>query len=242
VALMAKPIQAQGRRWRAITLAGKDAFTPSSRTSIATMAPKSSPRPTTWAVSRIGYAHADVLTNTATGVAANVDFLKGSGVELNEGVKVNDRLESSVEGIFAAGDCAEGPDFSTGGWSVHAIQPTATEHGRIAALNMAGQDAVYKGSLNMNVLDTAGLISSSFGEWQGVDGGDIAESSDSDHYRYTQLAFDGDRLVGALTLGRTENIGILRGLIQSRTSLGVWKDRLMEDPNRITEAYIANTH
>jgi NAD(P)H-nitrite reductase large subunit len=181
------------------------------------------------------------LVVVATGVKANTAFLEGSGVEINEGIKVNDRLESSVPGIFAAGDCAEGPDFSTGGWSVHAIQPTATEHGRIAALNMTGQDARYKGSLNMNVLDTAGLISSSFGEWQGVKGGETAESLDADHYRYTQLAFDGNRLVGALTLGRTENIGILRGLIQSRTDLGVWKARLMEDPNRITEAYIANT-
>lgn len=182
------------------------------------------------------------LVVVATGVRANTGFLKGSKIKLNEGIKVNDHLESSVKGVFAAGDCAEGPDFSTGGWSVHAIQPTATEHGRIAALNMAGKDARYKGSLNMNVLDTAGLISSSFGEWQGVKGGQTAETLDRDRYRYTQLAFDGDRLVGALTLGRTENIGILRGLIQSRTGLGVWKDRLMEDPNRITEAYIANTH
>ncbi|MGI9462822.1 MAG: NAD(P)/FAD-dependent oxidoreductase [Aestuariivirgaceae bacterium] len=182
------------------------------------------------------------LVVVATGVRANTSFLKGTGIKINEGVVVNDRLESSVAGVFAAGDCAEGPDFSTGGWSVHAIQPTASEHGRIAALNMAGRDARYKGSLNMNVLDTAGLISSSFGEGQGVDGGETAETLDSDRYRYTQLAFDGNKLVGALTLGRTENIGILRGLIQSRTDLGVWKDRLMEDPNRITEAYIANTH
>ena len=181
------------------------------------------------------------LVVVATGVAANTGFLDGSGVEVNEGIKVNDRLESSVAGIYAAGDCAEGPDFSTGGWSVHAIQPTATEHGRIAALNMTGQEAVYKGSLNMNVLDTAGLISSSFGEWQGTKDGETAEALDSDRYRYTQLAFEGDRLIGALTLGRTENIGILRGLIQSRTDLGVWKERLMENPNRITEAYIANT-
>ncbi len=181
------------------------------------------------------------LVVVATGVRANTQFLAGSEIEVGEGVKVDDHLESSVAGIYAAGDCAEGPDFSTGGWSVHAIQPTATEHGRIAALNMAGKVARYKGSLNMNVLDTAGLISTSFGEWQGTEGGDTAEALDRAHYRYTHLAFDGDRLIGALTLGRTNNIGILRGLIQSRTNLGIWKDRLMQDPNRITEAYIANT-
>lgn len=181
------------------------------------------------------------LVVVATGVASNTSFLEGSGVEVNTGIRVNDRLESSVPGIFAAGDCAEGPDFSTGGWSVHAVQPTATDHGRIAALNMTGKDARYQGSVNMNVLDTVGLISSSFGQWQGTDGGELAEALDADRFRYTQLAFDGNHLIGALTLGRTDNIGILRGLIQSRTDLGVWKDRLMENPNRITEAYIANT-
>ena len=182
------------------------------------------------------------LVVVATGVRANTGFVEGSGIEVDEGIKINQFMETSVEDVYAAGDCAQGLDFSTKGWSVHAIQPTATEHGRIAALNMCGKQAEYKGSLNMNVLDTAGLISSSFGEWQGVEGGQTAQVLDADHYRYTQLAFDGDHMVGALTIGRTENIGVLRGLIQSRTKLGVWKERLMKNPNRFMEAYIAGTH
>ncbi|MCP4934159.1 MAG: NAD(P)/FAD-dependent oxidoreductase [bacterium] len=181
------------------------------------------------------------LVVVATGVKANIDFIAGTDIEVNDGIKIDHHMQSNVEDIYAAGDCAEGRDFSTGYWSVHAIQPTATEHGHIAALNMTGRIAYYKGSLNMNVLDTAGLISSSFGQWQGVEGGETTESLDAENSRYTHLAFEGDRLVGALTLGRTENIGILRGLIQSRTKLGVWKDRLMKNPNRIAESYIANT-
>ncbi len=182
------------------------------------------------------------LVVVATGVRANIDFVEGSGIEVDEGIKIDQFMQTSVEDVYAAGDCAQGLDFSTNDWSVHAIQPTATEHGRIAALNMVGKRAEYKGSLNMNVLDTAGLISSSFGEWQGVEGGETAQVLDANNFRYTQLAFDGDVLVGALTLGRTDNIGVLRGLIQSRTKLGVWKDRLMKNPNRIMEAYIAGTH
>jgi NAD(P)H-nitrite reductase large subunit len=182
------------------------------------------------------------LVVVATGVASNTGFLEGSGVEIDQGIKVDNHLESSVPGIYAAGDCAQGPDFSTGGWSVHAIQPTAAEHGRIAALNMAGREARYKGSLNMNVLDTAGLISASFGSWDGVEGGSSSEALDAEQYRYMRLEFDGsDHLVGALSLGRTEHIGVLRGLIQTRISLGPWKARLMEDPNRIVEAYVART-
>jgi NAD(P)H-nitrite reductase large subunit len=164
------------------------------------------------------------LVVVATGVASNTKFLEGSGVEIEDGIKVDK------------------PDFSTGGWSVHAIQPTAAEHGRIAALNMAGRDAHYKGSLNMNVLDTAGLISASFGSWDGVDGGSSAEALDAEQYRYMRLEFDGgDRLVGALSLGRTDQIGVLRGLIQTRISLGPWKEKLLQDPNRIVEAYVART-
>jgi len=180
------------------------------------------------------------LVVVAAGVAPNTDFLEGSGVKLEDGIVVDEHLRSSAENIYAAGDCAKGPDFS-GGWSVHAIQPTATEHGRVAALNMLGRDVPYKGSLSMNVLDTAGLISTSFGRWDGVEGGEEAESLNADSFRYTRLAFEGDRLVGALTLGRTDHVGVLRGLIQTRVSLGPWKDRLIRDPDKIVEAYIDRT-
>jgi len=180
------------------------------------------------------------LVVVATGVRPNIGFLKGSGIKTDFGIVVDSHLKSSADGVYAAGDVAQGPDFM-GGWSVHAIQPTAVEHGRIAALNMAGGNATYHGSLAMNVLDTAGLVSSSFGQWQGVEGGESTERMDEARFRYTRLEFDGDRLVGAICLGRTDQIGMLRGLIQSRVKLGEWKGRLMEDPQRISEAYVACT-
>ena len=180
------------------------------------------------------------LVVVATGVRPNIAFLDGSGIETDFGIRVDSHLKSSADGVYAAGDVAQGPDFM-GGWSVHAIQPTAVEHGRIAALNMAGGNASYHGSLAMNVLDTAGLVSSSFGQWQGVEGGESVERMDEERFRYTRLEFDGERLVGAICLGRTDQIGMLRGLIQSRVRLGDWKARLMEDPQRISEAYVAST-
>ncbi len=106
---------------------------------------------------------------------------------------------------------------------------------------MTGNDAEFHGSLSMNVLDTAGLISASFGAWDGVEGGQGVTAVDEDNFRYMRLEFDDDVLVGALSLGRTDHIGVIRGLIQSRIKLGPWKDKLMHDPQRITEAYIART-
>ena len=188
-----------------------------------------------------GETSAADLVVIATGVRANTGFLEGSGLELGDGVVVDNHLRSSHPDIYAAGDCAQSRDFSTSGWAVHAIQPTAVDHGRIAALNMAGQDAASHGSLSMNVLDTAGLVSASFGAWDGVEGGERAISLDEDSYRYLRLEFDDDVLVGALSLGRTDHIGVIRGLIETRLHLGPWKDQLKADPHRIVEAYIART-
>ncbi|MCG8361056.1 MAG: FAD-dependent oxidoreductase [Kiloniellales bacterium] len=181
------------------------------------------------------------LVVVAAGVRSNTAFLADSGIQVEDGIIVDQHLQSSVPDIYAAGDCAQSRDFSTNGWAVHAIQPTAVDHGRLAALNMAGKEAEFNGSLTMNVLDTAGLISASFGAWDGVEGGESAQSLDEERFRYMRLEFDGDVLVGALSLGRTDHIGVLRGLIQTRVHLGAWKDKLKRDPHLITEAYVACT-
>ncbi len=180
---------------------------------------------------------ADLLV-CATGVTPNTGFLAGSGIETDRGILVDDRLRTTRDAIYAAGDVAQGPDFSTGEQAIHAIQPTASEHGRIAALNMAGIDTHYRGSLALNVLNTLGLISASYGLWQGVDGGDRAVACDDEAFRYLRLEFDGDVLLGALALGLTQHVGVLRGLIQTRTRLGPWKDALMRDPHLVMHAYL----
>ncbi len=174
----------------------------------------------------------------ATGVKPSVSFLEGTGVEVRSGIVVDEHMRTTVPEIYAAGDVAQGRDFSTGQWVVHALQPTATEHGRIAGINMAGQDVAYGGSLSMNVLDTLGLISHTFGLWEGVDGGSVAEVADTEHSLYTRLCFDGDLLVGAITIGHPQNVGAIRGLIQTRRHLGPWKERLMQEPQRVMEALV----
>lgn len=183
------------------------------------------------------------LVISAAGVKPNADFLEGSGVRLVDGgVEVDNYLQSSEPDIFAAGDVACSKDFSTGDFGIQAIQPTAVDHARIAAHNMVNHCSVeHRGSINMNVLDTMGLVSVSYGLWQGVAGGESAELLDEDNYRYIRLQFDGDQLVGANTLGMTQHIGVLRGLIQGRFHLGEWKDRLLQNPLQVMEAYLAVT-
>ncbi len=183
---------------------------------------------------------ADVVI-CATGVRANTHWLDGSGVTLDAGIVVDDCMATTVADVYAAGDVAQGRDMSTGDYEVQAIQPTAVEHGKLAATNMVNGNRTPKsGTINMNVLDTVGLISTSFGLWMGVDGGETAEFSRPDRYEYLNLQFKGDVLVGASSLGMTQHVGVLRGLIQTGAHLGEWKDVLLEEPNRISEAYLAS--
>ena len=187
------------------------------------------------------------LVVCATGVAPNIDFLDGAGgaagagIECDAGILVDHRLRTSVRDVYAAGDVAQGPDFSTGRQEVHAIQPTAVEHGRIAALNMAGAETPFRGSLSMNVLNTLGLVSSSFGLWMGVEGGERSTAADEARSRYLRLEFEEDRIVGALALGLTQHVGVLRGLIQTRVRLGAWAEKLRADPTLVMNAYLECT-
>lgn len=188
-----------------------------------------------------GMMDADMVVS-ATGVKPNIAFLQDSGIRTDQGVLVNRSMQTSDADIYAAGDVAQGLDFSTGDYTVQAIQPTASEHGRIAAHNMAGlSEALHQGSINMNVLDTLGLISSSFGLWMGVPGGESAELYHAERFKYLNLQFQDDVLVGATSIGLTQHVGVLRGLIQSRIKLGDWKNKLIKDPSLIMEAYLANT-
>jgi NAD(P)H-nitrite reductase large subunit len=178
----------------------------------------------------------------ATGVRSNTSFLEGTGARIDQGIVIDDHMRTTVPCIYAAGDVAQGRDFSTGEWVVHALQPTATEHGRIAALNMVGKELPYRGSLSMNVLDTVGLISHTFGEWQGREGGEVVELADEARFLYTRLCFEGEHMVGAITIGQPRHVGALRGLIHSRRRLGPWKAELMRNPHKVMEAFVELTH
>src|SRR4029453_156892 len=94
-----------------------------------------------------------------------LEWLKGSGVAIEQGVVVDDHLRSSVPNVYAGGDVAEGRDLVTGRPAGHAIEPTAQEHGRVAGANMAGQSIAYKGSLLMNIVEVCHLDIASFGAW-----------------------------------------------------------------------------
>ncbi|MFH1873467.1 MAG: FAD-dependent oxidoreductase [Pseudomonadota bacterium] len=182
------------------------------------------------------------LVICAAGVRPNIEFLQGSGIAMERGIRVDAGMRTSVADIYAAGDVTEAADFHTGKPELNAIQPNAVDQARIAAHNMAGGEAVSGGSLAINVLDTLGLVSTSFGQWQGAaqeQGGAGVERVDEANYRYLSLQFKDDVLIGATSIGWTDHVGALRGLVQTQAPLGEWKARLLADPTQFMAAYLA---
>ncbi len=178
------------------------------------------------------------LLISAAGVRPNIAFLEGSGVKVGDGILVDERMQTSVAGIYAAGDVTEAAGFHSGRPQLNAIQPNAADQARVAAANMAGAQTAMQGSLAINVLDTLGLVSTSFGEWQGAAGGEGVELADEANFRYLSLQFKDDVLIGATSIGWTDHVGALRGLIQGRVRLGDWKPRLLADPTQFMTAYL----
>jgi NAD(P)H-nitrite reductase large subunit len=183
------------------------------------------------------------LVICAAGVKPAIDFLADSGIAMERGIRVDTAMRSNLPDVFAAGDVTEAPSFHSGQPQLNAIQPNAAEQAQIAAKNMAGHNAVSQGSLAINVLDTLGLISTSFGQWSGVEptaGGATAELVDEERFRYLSLQFEHDVLIGATSIGWTDHVGALRGLIQTRARLGAWRERLLDDPTDFMAAYLAS--
>jgi NAD(P)H-nitrite reductase large subunit len=186
---------------------------------------------------------ADVVV-MATGIKTNLDWLKDSGLRINRGVVVDDRLRSNVANVYAAGDVAEGRDLISGQAAVHAIEPTAQEHGRVVGANMAGKDVAYKGSLIINIVEVCHLDAASFGAWDDPKAETISGVR-RDRSAYRRYLFTGDRLTGAIIIGRsgdvwtTNDVGMLKGLVQSGVALGRFKSHLRANPFDVKTAYIA---
>jgi NAD(P)H-nitrite reductase large subunit len=186
------------------------------------------------------------LVISAAGVRPAIGFLENSGITCLLGVLTDEHLQTNVPGIYAAGDCCEAFDKVSGKTIVSAIQPNAAEQARVAATNMVafGRNkppmSNLKGVTQINVLDTLGLISTSFGDWQGRPGGDHVELTDLAAGRHLSLQFKDDVLVGCNSVGWTEHVGVMRGLVEGQVKLGEWKHALMKDPTKLMDAYLAS--
>ena len=149
----------------------------------------------------------------AVGVRANTALVKNIGGDVNRGISVDERMETSVSGVYAAGDCAEGTDMSLGAKRVLAIMPNAYMQGYTAGVNMAGGDAVFDNAIPMNSIGFFGLHIMTAGTYDG----DCSEIRNGDAIR--RFFVKDGYLRGFIIIGDTERAGIYTSLIRNRVPL-----------------------
>jgi NAD(P)H-nitrite reductase large subunit len=152
----------------------------------------------------------------AAGVAPNLDFLEDAGVEINRGVIVDETQQSSVPGLYAAGDVAETTDRLSGERVVNAIWPEALNQGKVAGRNMAGVRTTYPGSMAMNTTSVLHIPVASLGLWH-VEGERyrILSTIDEPRHFYKKLVLRDGKLVGAVLCGQIHESGVLHNMIES---------------------------
>ena len=153
----------------------------------------------------------------AIGVVPNYNLAKESGIEVDRGIKVDDHMRSSVEGVFAAGDVAQAKDLLFGDDRVIPIWTNAYNQGFCAGKNMTGTDIEFSGSLAMNSISFYGLPTISVGTVnppKGDDSYEIATSLDEKKKSYRKLVFQNDHLVGYVLVGDIDMAGMYTAFVK----------------------------
>ena len=152
------------------------------------------------------------------GVSPAGGFLPADRVDMETGILVNARMETSCPDIYAAGDVAECLDIARGYYRVNAIWPEAVSQGRVAGMNMAGIQNDYRGSVSRNVIRIFDLDVMSGGTLDERDMDDTCRTvvfEDRRRRIYRKLMLKGDILIGFVLVGRIDVGGILASQIQS---------------------------
>ncbi|MHB9094813.1 MAG: NAD(P)/FAD-dependent oxidoreductase [Eubacteriales bacterium] len=164
----------------------------------------------------------------AIGVQPNTDLLKDTDVRVNRGIVVNEKMETSAAGVYAAGDVSEGFDIVYGTSRVLPLLPNAYQQGEVAGRNMAGAETVFAGGLAMNAIGfgdlpmlTAGIIKPDSDEFE------VLVQADPETKSYRKAVLRNGCIVGYICLNRVDRAGILTGLIKDKVDVSGFKDRLL---------------
>jgi len=174
------------------------------------------------------------------GVRPNLDLIlpepeKNTGIEVNRGIVVDERMQTSVEDVYAAGDCVETYDIILEVERPIAIWPHATRQGHVAGCNMAGVEKTYEGGFPMNSEDIAGVATIAVGltapegqvPVEHLEEYEIIKRYDRAAQTYKRLVLHRGRLVGAICVGDIDRAGIYTGLIRDRVDVTPFKEHLL---------------
>jgi NADPH-dependent 2,4-dienoyl-CoA reductase/sulfur reductase-like enzyme/ferredoxin len=151
----------------------------------------------------------------AIGIRPNVDLAKEAGIPTNRGVLVDDRMETSIPGVFAAGDIAEHNGMLLGLW------PIAAKQGEVAAVNALGGSETLTAEVPACILKGAGIELSSIGRIDPEAGDELIVIENPAEQSYRRMVISEGRVVGGLVLGNhPEDFSAMLAAVKKQTIIG----------------------
>jgi len=147
------------------------------------------------------------------GMRPNVELAAAAGIKVGRGILVDDHLQTSEAGVYAAGDVAEHAERLYGLW------PAAAAQGEAAGVNAAGGERAYRGTVPATLLKIVGAELASVGRIEPEEGDEVIALEAPDEYRYAKLVVRGDRLAGALLIGYGPDAAHVTDAVKSGRSI-----------------------
>ena len=159
----------------------------------------------------------------SAGVRPSVELAKQMGLDVKNGIVVNDRMETSSAGVFAAGDVAEHRGRCYGVW------PAAQKQGEVAGVNMAGGSGIYRGTTVSNTLKVVGIDLTSIGEIDTAGKLECIVRRDREKGVYSKITFKEEKIVGCILLGDLSGKAEILNAIEQNFSINDLKETVLKE-------------
>lgn len=146
----------------------------------------------------------------AVGVRPNTELVAKAGGKVNRGI-VTDQTQAvqGLRDVYAAGDCTESLDITTGQQKILALLPNAFLQGETAGQNMAGKETYYLNAIPMNAIGFFGLHIITAGSYEGEA---YTETDGTENYK--KLVTASNELKGFILMGDVKRAGIYTYMIK----------------------------
>ncbi|MDE1889367.1 MAG: NAD(P)/FAD-dependent oxidoreductase [Planctomycetota bacterium] len=159
----------------------------------------------------------------SAGIKPNIALAQAIGVSVNKGILVNDRMETNIPNVYAAGDVAEHKGIAYGIW------PAAQRQGVVAGINMAGGNEGYMGTVPYTTLKIVGIHLTSMGDILTEDKTiEQVKVKNPDRYIYKKLFIKEGKPVAAIFLGDSKNAYEICQLIEKKVDVSRVKGKILE--------------
>lgn len=137
------------------------------------------------------------LVVVSCGVRANSEIAAAAGAEIGRAILVNDKMETNIPDLYAAGDCVEFEGMN------YALWPEATDQGETAGANACGDEMHYKSQIFGMTMHVANTELYAIGKTAGNEPFRTVEFSDPKRNTLKKYFFLNDILCGVTLIGDT---------------------------------------